>query len=223
MSVLRNLEAKLGRPGRGRVRPRLQVQRAAGGAGAQARQGDGGEPDGLRLARLRAQPLPRLPLAQDREQFASYEPALRKELSDYLLEHARQEGLALTSRPQSSSRPTSGSALGEFGIQAQLLVRRARGASRGRGRRRRRATSATRWSTRPTATARLLEEPPTAGRALLVGEGRRTVLSGERVRDRPQPRLRHRARRPERLPPPRRAAPRGRRLGRWRTSAPRTA
>jgi hypothetical protein len=26
----------------------------------------------------------------DREQFSSYEPALRKELSDYLLEHARQ-------------------------------------------------------------------------------------------------------------------------------------
>jgi len=37
---------------------------------------------------------------RDREQFASYEPALRKELSDYQLEHARQERLALTSRPQ---------------------------------------------------------------------------------------------------------------------------
>ena len=35
----------------------------------------------------------------DREQFASYEPALRKELSDYLLEHARQEGLALSTPP----------------------------------------------------------------------------------------------------------------------------
>src|SRR3954469_24135676 len=32
----------------------------------------------------------------DREQFASYEPALRKELSDYLLEHARQEMVPLT-------------------------------------------------------------------------------------------------------------------------------
>ena len=30
---------------------------------------------------------------KDREQFASYEPALRKELSDYLLEHARQVGM----------------------------------------------------------------------------------------------------------------------------------
>ena len=37
---------------------------------------------------------------RDRDQFTSYEPALRKELSDYLLEHARQERLALTSRPQ---------------------------------------------------------------------------------------------------------------------------
>src|SRR5688500_20342715 len=36
---------------------------------------------------------------EDREQFASYEPALRKELSDYLLEHARQESFALSTRP----------------------------------------------------------------------------------------------------------------------------
>src|SRR3712207_5948927 len=57
----------------------------------------------------------------DREQFASYEPALRKELSDYLLEHARQEGLALTSRPQVEFHTDDRLALGEFGIQAQLL------------------------------------------------------------------------------------------------------
>src|SRR5918998_2415219 len=57
----------------------------------------------------------------DREQFSSYEPALRKELSDYLLEHARQEGLALTSRPQIELHTDERLALGEFGIQAQLL------------------------------------------------------------------------------------------------------
>src|SRR5256885_16473285 len=35
----------------------------------------------------------------DREQFQSYEVALKKELSDYLLERARGEGLALVTRP----------------------------------------------------------------------------------------------------------------------------
>jgi hypothetical protein len=58
---------------------------------------------------------------RDREQFASYEPALRKELSDYLLEHARQERLALTSRPQVEFHTDDRLELGEFGIQAQLL------------------------------------------------------------------------------------------------------
>ena len=130
MSVLRNLEAKLGGPRRGRVRPRLQDERPAGRAGAQARQGDGGQQDGLRLAHLRAEPVPRLPLPSDREQFASYEPALRKELSDYLLEHARQEGLALISRPQIEFQTDDRLGLGEFGIQAQLLGAARGGASR---------------------------------------------------------------------------------------------
>src|SRR3954467_12217994 len=57
----------------------------------------------------------------DRDQFTNYEPALRKELSDYLLEHARQEGLALTSRPQVEFMTDDRLQLGEFGIQAQLL------------------------------------------------------------------------------------------------------
>src|ERR687887_925523 len=59
---------------------------------------------------------------QDREQFASYEPALRKELSDYLLEHARQESLALSTRPQVEFHTDDRLELGEFGIQAQLLA-----------------------------------------------------------------------------------------------------
>ena len=58
---------------------------------------------------------------RDREQFASYEDALRKELSDYLLEHARAEGLALTSRPQVEHETDDRLGLGEFGIQAQLM------------------------------------------------------------------------------------------------------
>jgi hypothetical protein len=58
---------------------------------------------------------------QDREQFSSWEDALRKELSDYLLEHARSEGLALTSRPQVELETDDRLSLGEFGIQAQLV------------------------------------------------------------------------------------------------------
>jgi hypothetical protein len=57
----------------------------------------------------------------DREQFQSYEVALKKELSDYLLERARGEGLALVTRPQIEFRTDDRLALGEFGIQAQLL------------------------------------------------------------------------------------------------------
>jgi hypothetical protein len=57
----------------------------------------------------------------DREQFASYEVALKKELSDYLLERARGEGLALVTRPQIEFKTDDRLALGEFGIQAQLL------------------------------------------------------------------------------------------------------
>src|SRR6185295_13796502 len=60
--------------------------------------------------------------SQDREQFASYEPALRKELSDYLLEHARQEQFALSTRPQVEFQTDERLDLGEFGIQAQLVA-----------------------------------------------------------------------------------------------------
>jgi hypothetical protein len=120
---------------------------------------------------------------QDREQFASYEPALRKELSDYLLEHARQESFALSTRPQVEFHTDERLDLGEFGIQAQLLA-------------------APEDEREPDAPA---TPPPSAGdfghtmvyspdrevrrldpaldrrQALLVGEGRRNVLGGSRV------------------------------------------
>src|SRR3954462_5443380 len=57
----------------------------------------------------------------DREQFSSYEGALKKELSDYLLEHARTEGLALVTRPTVDFKTDERLGLGEFGIQAQLV------------------------------------------------------------------------------------------------------
>jgi Protein of unknown function (DUF3662)/Inner membrane component of T3SS, cytoplasmic domain len=119
---------------------------------------------------------------QDREQFSSYEPALRKELSDYLLEHARQEGLALTSRPALEFMTDDRLQVGEFGIQAQLLgapeeEEAPAGAEV--------APSAGDFGHTmvysPDREARLLEPAPTHARALLVGEGKRSLLSGDRV------------------------------------------
>jgi hypothetical protein len=59
--------------------------------------------------------------SEDRERFADYEDALVTELEGYLLEHARQERLALLSRPQITFNTDERLALGEFGIQARLV------------------------------------------------------------------------------------------------------
>ena len=116
----------------------------------------------------------------DREQFSSYEPALRKELSDYLLEHARQERLALTSRPQIEFHTDDRLELGEFGIQAQLLSGPEEEEPDGLD-----APSAGDFGHTmvysPDRDARKLEADPglaASRRALIVGEGRRSVLSG---------------------------------------------
>ena len=116
----------------------------------------------------------------DREQFASYEPALRKELSDYLLEHARQERFALTSRPQVEFHTDDRLELGEFGIQAQLLgMPEEQDAAAEPG------PSAGDFGHTmvysPDRAARPLEPALDRRQALLVAEGRRNVLSGERV------------------------------------------
>jgi hypothetical protein len=119
---------------------------------------------------------------KDREQFASYEPALRKELSDYLLEHGRQERFALTSRPQVEFHTDERLALGEFGIQAQLLggpeEEEEPGAEEA-------APSAGDFGHTmvysPDREARRLEPELGRRQALLVSEGRRHVLSGDRI------------------------------------------
>jgi Protein of unknown function (DUF3662)/FHA domain len=121
----------------------------------------------------------------DHEQFSSYEPALRKELSDYLLEHARSEGLALTSRPQIDLETDERLGLGEFGIQAQLLggiEEEEEGEPEASG-----APSQGDFGHTmvysPTAAPRVEPGPATAGsrQALLVGQDKRNVLSGSRV------------------------------------------
>jgi hypothetical protein len=121
---------------------------------------------------------------EDREQFASYEPALRKELSDYLLEHARAERLALTSRPAVEFMTDERLSLGEFGIQAQLLTPPEEEEQEDPGKDA--APSAgdfghTMVYSPDRAARRLDPEPAAPTRAVLAGSGRRTVLSGDRV------------------------------------------
>jgi Protein of unknown function (DUF3662)/Inner membrane component of T3SS, cytoplasmic domain len=114
---------------------------------------------------------------RDREQFSSYEPALRKELSDYLLEHARQERFALTSRPQIEFHTDDRLDLGEFGIQAQLLgeIEGEEEAGPSAGDFGHTMVYSADREARPLAPA--LDR----SQALLISEGRRNVLSGERV------------------------------------------
>lgn len=114
----------------------------------------------------------------DRESFASFEPALKKELSDYLLEDARREGLALVTRPQIAFKTDERLGLGEFGIQ--VVPAEAPPEEAG--------APAPDPSNPPSAShtmvyapdreeARRLVAPAVGSRALLVGSGRRTVLS----------------------------------------------
>jgi hypothetical protein len=118
----------------------------------------------------------------DREHFEGYEEGLRKELSDYLLEHARTEGLALVTRPTIDFQTDERLSLGEFGIQAQLVQPP--------------EDEVPDWPEEapsagdfghtmvysPDRSARKLEAPPRPGaRAMLVGADKRTVLSGSRL------------------------------------------
>ena len=118
---------------------------------------------------------------QDREQFEGYEDGVKKELSDYLLEHARNEGLALITRPSVEFKTDDRLALGEFGIQTALV-----GGPEGEEVPIEAGPSAGDFGHTmvysPDREARPLTPPPGAERrALLVGEGKRSVLSGSRV------------------------------------------
>jgi hypothetical protein len=115
----------------------------------------------------------------DREPLSTYEQGLQRELSDYLLEHARTEGLALLTRPTVEFNTDDRLRLGEFGIQTQLVEppgapERAEPAPPNFGHT---------MVYSPEREARPLEAPPLgpAGRSLLVGAGKRRVLTPPRV------------------------------------------
>jgi Protein of unknown function (DUF3662)/FHA domain len=177
MSVLRNLEAKLGglvegafsRAFKSSVEP-VELARKLAKEMEESKQ--------VSVSRVYVPNHYRVFLSpQDREQFSSYEPALRKELSDYLLEHARAERLALTSRPAVEFMTDDRLSLGEFGIQAHLLTtpddEPASAAAPSQG------DFGHTMVYSPDRDARMLDpEPVQPSRAVLSGGGRRSVLSG---------------------------------------------
>jgi hypothetical protein len=110
----------------------------------------------------------------DRTRFEGYEDGLKKELSDYLLEHARSHGLALLTRPTVELETDDRLSLGEFGIQAKLVQPAEAGAEA-------EAVEGEFGHTMVYSTtgARRVESPRHGTRALLVGEDKRTVVSGD--------------------------------------------
>jgi hypothetical protein len=111
----------------------------------------------------------------DRAQFESYEDGLTKELSDYLLEHARGRGLALLTRPTVEFETDDRLSLGEFGIQAKLV----KPADAGEEAEAVEGDFGHTMVYSTTTGARRVEPARHGGRVLLVSEDKRTVISGE--------------------------------------------
>jgi hypothetical protein len=61
----------------------------------------------------------------DRDQFSSYEPALVKELEQYLNEHSRREGYVLLSKPEVTFETDEDLEVGLFGIANRMIQREA--------------------------------------------------------------------------------------------------
>jgi hypothetical protein len=63
----------------------------------------------------------------DRRQFENYEPALIKELEQYLAEHGRREGYVLLSKPQVTFQTDDDLEVGLFGIANRMIQREPEG------------------------------------------------------------------------------------------------
>ena len=115
---------------------------------------------------------------QDRGTFEGWEDAARKELSDYLLQYARDEGLTLTTRPTVDFATDDRLGVGEFGIQAMLIQ-----APESEEAEPQQADFGHTMVYSPSKDARRLDprDAPAHGKAFLVGAGKRTVLSGSRI------------------------------------------
>ena len=113
----------------------------------------------------------------DRQRFGDVEHDIADELGAYLLEHARQEKLALVSRPQVTFKTDDALNLGEFGIQARMVraSRDAAGQEPVQGDHGHTMV----YSTSDRLRADLDEPrgPQPTGRAMLLAEGKRMVVS----------------------------------------------
>jgi hypothetical protein len=111
---------------------------------------------------------------EDKDRFESFEDGLKKELSDYLLEHARSHGLALLTRPTVELETDDRLSLGEFGIQAKLVRPAEAGAEA-------EAVEGDFGHTMVYSTTgqRRVESPREQARVLLVSDEKRIVVTGD--------------------------------------------
>jgi len=117
--------------------------------------------------------------AEDRARYDGVEHEVADELSAYLLEHARQERLALVSTPSISFRTDERLGLGEFGVQARLVRAQDRGPAAAEPEPA--FEQADHGRTMVYSTAARVQEPmqaerKRAGRAFLVAEGKRMQI-----------------------------------------------
>src|SRR5665647_696561 len=215
-----------GRPCRGRVRARLQGQRAAGRARAQARQGDGRPQGRRRLQRVRAQRVRHLP-GRSRLR-ASLVPVGvaqggARQLRDRLrASRGLDSGGAAPHRPaprrrsarrrvrhRHAHRQRTGRGPG-CGVRAVGGHAAAGGSRAGRASRPDRALPGA--GPGPRARGRAARGAPQRPARVPARPAGRVGAPRGRDRDRAQPALRHRAHRPQRLAPARRDPAPGRRL-----------
>ena len=223
MSVLRNLERTIaglvegtfGRVFRSEVRP-VEVARKL------AREMDEHKTVSVSRTYVPNEYVVWLSPQRPRANFEEVEHELTDELGAYLLEHARRERYALVSRPSIAFRTDERLSLGEFGIQARLVRQRAAAQDE--------PSPAEHGHTMVYSTADRIRgpveetSPRRPARAVLVAGRRAPRARAARRHDRPQPRVRRRARGPQRVAPPRRGPRRARRdMDGRTTSARRTA
>jgi hypothetical protein len=177
MSVLRSLESKIadlvegtfGRVFRSEVRP------------AELARGLAKEMDQHRTVSVSRTYVPNEYVVwlspDDRRRFADVEHEIADELGAYLLEHARRERLALVAKPQVTFDTDDALNLGEFGIQARM-VRDSGDAARSEPVQAEHGHTMV-YSTSDRLRAELDEPrgPQPTGRAMVLAEGKRLVVS----------------------------------------------
>jgi hypothetical protein len=114
---------------------------------------------------------------EDRGKFEGVEQEIADELGAYLLEHARREKLALVSRPDVTFETDDALKLGEFGIQARLVRTSERSGQDHAEQGDHGHTMVYSTSDRVQEELASSREGTSAGRAMVLAEGKRIVVS----------------------------------------------